>query len=319
MAELAEKSARPLVSVVLPTYNRERTIARAIRSILSQSYENFELLVVDDGSTDGTEAVVGAIQDPRVHYIRLPQNRGASAARNEGLRRSKGEFVAFQDSDDEWLCDKLEVQVATALEAEEPVAVFHMKVVYGRDEQRVFGPGRVCCVPQLDAKSSHDFVRISHKGNVISPQTLLFSRSVLERVGLFDELLVNSVDWDFSLRLVRNAKVIFIQEPLVMTYIQDDSISTFRRNAIRSQLRILLKLRRQRDVDAKVLSDHFARVGMGLSRLRKRRLAKYALRESLRLSPGRTRNWLRFAANEVGASLALGKKDKRPAQRPRAA
>ena len=115
----------------------------------------------------------------------------------------------------QWLADKLELQVAAAAAAGTPdVAVFHVKVVYGRDEARVYGPGRICCVPRLpDTEQDRDFVKITHRENLMSPQTLMFSRSVLEKVGLFDRLLVNSVDWDFSLRLVRHAKVIFIEDP----------------------------------------------------------------------------------------------------------
>lgn len=295
----------PTVSVVLPTYNRGRTLARAVRSILQQSYEDFELLVVDDGSTDDTKAVVAAIEDPRVRYVPLSHNQGASAARNEGLRQAVGEFIAFQDSDDEWLADKLERQVAAARAAtSEHVAVFHMKVVYGRDEARVFGPGRVCCVPRLSAADkAKGFSKLMHERNLISPQTLLFSRSLIDEIGIFDRLLVNSVDWDFALRLVRRAEMIFIEEPLVMTYIQDDSISTFKRSAARSQLRIVLKLRRREEVDPAVLGDHFARIGMALSRLGKIKFARLVLRTSIRHSPTNIRNWAKLFANEL-TSLA---------------
>lgn len=297
----ANAASPPLVSVILPTFNRQRTIARAIRSILAQSYGNFELLVVDDGSTDDTRGTVMEIGDPRIRYIPMPRNQGASSARNEGLRQAKGEFIAFQDSDDEWLSDKLETQIAAAIDAgRKSVAVFHMKVVYGRDEARVFGPGRVCCVPILpETMTAHDFVQITHRRNLISPQTLLFSRDVLDAIGYFDTLLVNSVDWDFALRLVRHAQVIFIREPLVMTYIQDDSISTFKRNAARSQLRIVQKLRKQPDVDPKVLSTHLGRIGMALSRFGKPRSARRALSTAVALSPLNWRGWARLAYNEL--------------------
>jgi len=294
-----ETTAAPLVSVVLPTYNRAQTLARAIRSVLNQGHQNLEVIVVDDGSRDNTAEVMATFDDPRVRYARLERNQGASAARNHGLSLARGDYIAFQDSDDEWLLDKLERQVAAAQEAGTPdVAVFHVKVVYGRDENRVYGPGRVCCVPRLsEAEHERDFVKITHRQNLMSPQTLMFSRSVLEKIGPFDHLLKNSVDWDFSLRLVRHAKVVFIDYPLVMTYIQDDSISILKRNMVRSQLRIILKLKRQGDVDPGVMADHFARIGLGLSRLGKTRSAGRLLRHSVQLAPMRAGNWARLFAN----------------------
>ena len=288
-----------LVSVVIPTFNRARTLERAIRSVLIQTYSDLELIVVDDGSTDGTAALMAGIVDPRVIYHPLAQNQGASAARNAGMKLARGEFIAFQDSDDEWLADKLKVQVAAARGAHSTdVVVFHMKVVYGRDEHRVYGPGRVCCVPDLPATDvPRDFLQISYQRNLISPQTLMFSRSLLDRVGFFDPLLVNSEDWDYSIRLTREGEVIYIPEPLVMTYIQDDSISILKRSSARSQLKILLKLRRLSDVDPKVLSAHFARIGMAIGRLGKPRQADKLMRQAVALAPGSLGNWARLAFN----------------------
>jgi GT2 family glycosyltransferase len=162
-------------------------------------------------------------------------------------------------------------------------------------------------VPQIDTSVANpDFERMSHRENLISPQTLLFSRSVLDQIGGFDELLVNSVDWDFSLRLVANAKVLFIEEPLVMTYIQDDSISRLKRSQARSQLRILLKLRRRGNVDPKVLGAHFSRVGMVLTRLRKPKMGRRLLRQSVGLAPTVPMNWVKLLAN-IGAGKFLGR------------
>ncbi|MFP5434416.1 MAG: glycosyltransferase family 2 protein, partial [Alphaproteobacteria bacterium] len=103
-----------LVSVILPTYNRARTLGRSIRSVLGQGYSNLELIVVDDGSSDDTRSVIDEFDDKRLIYVPLEKNQGASAARNHGLGLVRGEFVAFQDSDDEWLADKLQQQVSAA-------------------------------------------------------------------------------------------------------------------------------------------------------------------------------------------------------------
>lgn len=295
------RAEQPLVSVVLPTYNRAVTLERAVQSVLSQSYANLELLVVDDGSKDNTAEVMQTITDPRVRYLPMDRNRGASAARNHGLKAARGKYVAFQDSDDEWLAGKLHQQVDAAIAAgDQDVLIFHMKVVYGRDEARTYGLGRVCCVPRFEAVGpggERDYVSLMHRENLMSPQTLLFSRDLLAKAGYFDPLLVNSVDWDFAIRLIQHARVIFIEEPLVMTYIQNDSISIQGRNMARSRLRIALKLSRLKGVDPQTLSVHFGQVGMTLARMGKPRMAHRLLRRSVKLAPGKPKNWGRLVAN----------------------
>ena len=101
---------KDLVSVIIPTYNRAHLIKRSAESVLNQTYTNLELIIVDDGSTDDTEEVVKTLNDNRVTYIKQP-NQGACAARNNGIDHAKGEFIAFQDSDDVWHEDKLEKQI----------------------------------------------------------------------------------------------------------------------------------------------------------------------------------------------------------------
>ncbi len=101
---MAEK---PMVSVIIPTYNRAHVLGRAIRSVLDQTYQDFELIVVDDGSSDHTGEVVATFADPRIHYLRHEKNRGAAAARNTAIKTAQGEYIASLDSHDEWLPEKL--------------------------------------------------------------------------------------------------------------------------------------------------------------------------------------------------------------------
>ena len=100
------------ISVIIPTWNRAGTIRRSIDSVLAQTYEISEVVIMDDGSTDDTEEVIAAIGDERVHYHRMPENGGASRARNAGVDKAKHEIIAFHDSDDVWEPDKLEKQFA---------------------------------------------------------------------------------------------------------------------------------------------------------------------------------------------------------------
>lgn len=101
----------PTVSIIIPTYNRSKTIKRSINSVLYQTYDDFEIIVIDDGSSDGTDKVIKEFNDSRIKYVRHELNRGASAARNTGIKLSRGKYIAFQDSDDVWVPDKLEKQM----------------------------------------------------------------------------------------------------------------------------------------------------------------------------------------------------------------
>jgi glycosyltransferase involved in cell wall biosynthesis len=293
-----------LVSVVLPTFNREQTLARAVASVLNQSYRDLELIVVDDGSTDRTAEVMAGFDDPRLRYLRLEKNGGASRARNAGLRAAKGEFIAFQDSDDEWLVDKLARQLELARSAgPEPVTVICMKVTYGIDEKRnAIGPDQVGLIPLLpEGMTQQDYQNTIYRENFISTQTLMFSHAALQKSGYFDECLANSVDWDFSIRLIHNTRVLFAREPLCIVYTQHDSISRRKRSACRSQLRICQKLARNYPAPPKVLADRLGRLGMALNKfgmpLRGRRL----LRRAMSLDPTNPKNLVRWAATEAGA------------------
>jgi glycosyltransferase involved in cell wall biosynthesis len=285
-----------LVTVVLPTYNRARTLPRAIASVLNQDYRNLELLVVDDASSDDTAAVVAAVGDPRVRYIRLPRNGGASHARNAGLAEAKGAFIAFQDSDDEWLAGKLMKQVEAAKAAGDPaVTVFHPKIVVGKDERARFGRYRVCCMHTVQP-GEHDFIELIHANNLISPQALLISREAFSRAGYFDEDLVNNEDWAYGIELFYKSTVVFVEDPLVINYLQSDSISMLMRPGARAQLRIIQKLRKLPEAKPKIMAGHIGRVGWAISKLGKPRMARTLLRLSLRLDPRAWKNWARLMA-----------------------
>lgn len=115
---------RPLVSVIIPTYNRIHTLPTSIDSVLKQTYENLELIIMDDASEDGTEEYVQGIGDSRIRYRKSDINMGPSAARNLGAELAAGDYLAFQDSDDEWMPDKLEKQMELMLSDEELSLVY---------------------------------------------------------------------------------------------------------------------------------------------------------------------------------------------------
>lgn len=289
------EDAGPLVSVILPTFNRAATLPRAIMSVLDQSYRNLELLIVDDGSRDNTAEVVAGIRDPRLRYIPLDVNGGASSARNAGLREARGDFIAFQDSDDEWLAGKLEKQVRAAqATGEAAVTVFHPKILYGRDDAGRYGPHRVCLLPVIENHATADFRHLIHLQNLISTQTLFISREAFERAGFFDVHLVNSEDWAFGIELFYNSKVVFVDEPLVMSYLQNDSISMLRTRGAKAQIRVIKRLARKPDVSPEVIGGHLSRLGWGVAKLGFPTRGRLLVLRSLKLKPGDWRSWARL-------------------------
>lgn len=297
-----------LVSVILPTFNRAGTLPRAIMSVLDQSYRNLELLIVDDGGSDNTPELVAAIGDPRIRFIAQEKNGGASSARNAGLRQARGQFIAFQDSDDEWLAGKLARQVRAAQEAgEAAVTVFHPKILYGRDAAGQHGPHRVCLLPIIEDATEAAIKTLIHQQNLISTQTLLITREAFEKAGFFDVHLVNSEDWAFGMELFYNSKVVFIDEPLVISYLQNDSISMLRRRGAKAQVRIVKRLMRMPDVSHEVVAGHLGRLGWSIAKLGNPRRGRKLLIKSLALRPGDGRNWARLAVTQFHIVFGRGK------------
>jgi glycosyltransferase involved in cell wall biosynthesis len=210
-------AAPALVSVVLPAYNRAPVLPRAIASVLSQSYAHLEIIVVDDGSTDDTEAAVRAIGDPRVRYLRR-ENGGAGAARNTGIAAARGAFIAFQDSDDEWLPEKLAKQCARLAAAPDDVGV----VVCGHLGS--YGPDRVIEVTVDEPMQRGDAIGSLLTGLWYIPPTWLVRASVFERAGRFDEELPSAEDWDLAFRLADACRFDCIPEVLVRKHYTHGSV-----------------------------------------------------------------------------------------------
>lgn len=192
-----EMNEEPLVSVIIPTYQRSALMRRAIESVRRQTHRNLEILVIDDASADNTEDVVRGIIDVRIQYIRHPKNKGVSAARNTGIRAAGGDYVAFLDDDDEWREDKLEKQLA-AMEAYDAVLAGSL---VNRKYRKSYGKSEV---------TAKDL----RKGNQFPPSTLLVKCSVIRDVW-FDEDLRQGEDWDAYIRILQKYKIGYINAPLL--------------------------------------------------------------------------------------------------------
>jgi glycosyltransferase involved in cell wall biosynthesis len=206
----------PVVSVVLPTYNRARTLERAVRSVLAQTMGDLELIVVDDGSSDETAQLLAGIADPRLHVIRQ-DNRGAAAARNAGIARATADWLAFQDSDDQWLPDKLAQQLAAARAGGEDVGL----VLSG---YRVAHPGLAREIrPESALRRGDPRPDLLDGWPIITP-TWLVRRALVQGLGGFNEGLHCFEDWDLVFRLSDHTRVAAIPGPVLVKYGSTDSV-----------------------------------------------------------------------------------------------
>lgn len=199
---------RASVAVVIPTYNRAHLLERAIGSVLEQSRPADEIVVIDDGSTDETSRLVGE-KFPTVRYLNQP-NRGVSAARNLGISETESEWIAFLDSDDEWLADKLKNQL-DQLANQDTAQVCHTEEIWVRNGKRVNAMKK-------HAKKGgwifHDCLPLC----AMSPSSIMINRSVFNSVGLFDESLPACEDYDLWLRICSRYPVLFIEQPQIVKY-----------------------------------------------------------------------------------------------------
>lgn len=201
-------NSSPIISIVLPTYNRANLISETIESVINQSYTNWELIVIDDGSTDDTQKVVTSFQDSRIHYYFIEHSANLGKVRNEGIRKATGEFIAFLDSDDLWKPHKLERQ--HSLLQMHPQASF----IFSNGDQ--FGEN-VTPTPVLEnffvGQIFHPF--LLHGRFIYYVPSLLFRKDLLRKIPLLDEKLKSASDILFFLRMTNEVQGVFTNESMV--------------------------------------------------------------------------------------------------------
>ena len=206
---------RERISVVVPCYNRRNRILASVESVLGQSYDNLELIVVDDGSTDGTAALFENYPDKRLRFLRYEENRGACYARNYGAERSTGQYLAFQDSDDVWHRNKLEKQIHHIRETGADMSFCGMNRI-SESGSRFYYPVH----PFHPERGLEEMLAENRAGT----QTMLMRREVWEKLR-FDESFRRYQDWDFSIRAAKDFQLAYLPEALVDSAVGEDSIS----------------------------------------------------------------------------------------------
>lgn len=233
-------SPTPLVSVVLPTYNRGGTLDRAIRSVLGQTFRDFELVIADDGSTDESDRILERYAGLSNVRVVSSAHRGCSAARNLAVRASTAPLVAFQDSDDEWLPNKLERAVTALSSARHDVGVFYSDMirVHADGSSSDWRSPDVCRDVFISEKT------LDYQLAGIGLQSAVMKRTCLERVGLFDEALPRFIDLDLFIRLSDHFDFHHDDEALVRYYAME-GISTDTQALVRARRHLIRKYRQR--------------------------------------------------------------------------
>lgn len=199
------------ITVIIPTYNRAKLLKRAIESVFNQTFKDFELIVVDDGSTDNTKEVVSEYKE--VKYVYQENSGGAARPKNTGIKMAQGEYVAILDSDDEWLPTKLEKQVKFLEEHPEIDVVGCNILINGKTKYRI-------------PKYQNLFERMLVTDDMGTGSAIVYRKEVFNKVGLFDENLKSGQDKEMRIRLAQECKFGFVDEYLVNYYLGHDNISS---------------------------------------------------------------------------------------------
>ena len=233
----------PLVSVILPTYNRAATLARAIDSVLNQTFSDFELVIVDDGSTDGTREFLGKYAGMDNVRIIWSERRGASGARNLGVSEARGVYIAFQDSDDEWMPHKLARAMEVLTRPGEERSVFYSNMTMYRVGGRVY----MHTSPVVREGRFFNDRTGDYEVAGISMQTLVLKKAHYEAVGGCDEVIPRFIDTDLCIRLGDHYRFVHCAESLCNVYHGQESfrISTDLGAQVRARKYMIQKYRKR--------------------------------------------------------------------------
>jgi glycosyltransferase involved in cell wall biosynthesis len=279
----------PQVSVIIPTHNRAEFLSAAVTSVLHQTFQDFDIWIIDDASQDATQEVIAGFTDPRIHCIQNPSSQGDAGARNVGIRNSTGAYIAFLDDDDTWAPEKLQLQVKM-LEAS-PAHV-----------------GGVCTGHYALDSASKNIVGVSHptqndlaKANFIMTSSLLVRRACFTQYGVFDEQMPTSSDYDMWIRIAQGFSFTMLTMPLVTYALHDKRLTCNYEKMIAGKERLFAKhdafFRRHR----KAYSREYRALGVLYCYKGDVHNGKRALLSALRMNPLDIRNYFNFALALCGA------------------
>ncbi len=228
-----------LVSVIIPTYNSSEYISEAINSVLLQAYNELEIIVIDDGSTDTTEETVKKIRDNRIRYIKS-EKQGNYFARNMGIRKSRGEYIAFLDADDIWLKDKLKKQVdVLSKDNDVGLCCTDHYIFFGGKKSDTYAD--MLHSFSRDLLSHANFIERLLIENIIITSSVMVRKSCFEHLGVFDTAYQNAMDYDMWLRIILNYKAYYIKDRCLLKRRHVLNISKDKINTLSALLYIFTK------------------------------------------------------------------------------
>lgn len=231
-----------LVSVIIPTYNRRKVLEKSVRSVMEQSYDNLEILIVDDRSTDNTRILVDELskEDRRIRYILNDGDKGASGARNKGIFKAVGEYIAFEDSDDYYVPDKIEQQLEL-LNSNKNCGFCYSRF------RKYIEDGRYYIVPGIGMTAESLAGNIIHQmmvDNVVGCPTLMVRHNIMDEIGGFDTHFRALEDYDLAIRLAKRSDAAFSDRELVYSPYTCEGVSTNPMNDLSARLMLILKYKR---------------------------------------------------------------------------
>jgi glycosyltransferase involved in cell wall biosynthesis len=303
------------VSVIIPAYNRSAYLGEAIQSVLDQTFQDFELIVIDDGSTDNTKEIVKGFLDTRVRYL-YQENSGVSSARNMGIKAANGEYIAFLDSDDIWLPENLELKV-NLLDSRPDVGLVcsdayvvdnSTKATFGR----FWGKNRFKYSGNPRKVTRHPLKDLLYRNCFIMPQATMIRSQVFTAVGGFDESLPTSEDWDLFVRIVQRFPIEVIDTPLLKIRRHSTSLSKNKEKVYRGATFAINKAirsgsfsREELNILKKRLALEHCKYGRLALLEGKKAVSRQALIAGIRLDPWNIKQYLYLLLSFLGTERVL--------------
>lgn len=294
------QAKNPLVSIVIPTYNRAGLVARAVHSVLLQSYDDFEVIIVDDASTDNTPDLINALQgtDPRIRYIRHEINRGAQVARNTGIHAARGKYVAFLDSDNEWFPEKLHKQMELFSNTDNALGAVYCAYHKVSDAGNILN----AYIPRYRGS----VYKQALAEWITDTSTLVVRKDVLEKIHGFNEDIRTYQEWELCIRLARGCEFDFVPECLSLYHDHTSpSISKDFLTDAHGYLTVVEKYHREilRECGRRTLSEHYLRAGRLFIHAERVDLARACFMKSIRYDPLNIIAMIHFTASLLGKDI----------------